>query len=499
MKRFLFLLLLCLVFIPASASSDCASEIDAFAAKLRTDWNIPGFSLTVIHNGETVLSKGYGVKTLGADSPMDGNTVLQIGSVSKSFTATLMAMMVDDGLVKWDDRVKDILPDFELKDKYIEDELRVCDIMTHKMGYWSQAMTYVPNVGYDADDVYRMFAVLEPSYPFRDGMHYNNMAYIIAQKIIEKLSGLSWEENLSKRIFSPLRMTSSSCGKDGFLAAENVASQHDMYRWKGNPRCSKIKGEGRALHWLTIVGPAGGINCSSADLAAWADFQMSGVAADGKSIISREQLDYLHSGVAVSTQNNEKITLYGQGWYIEQNRNCRIYYHTGTTWGHAALCVFVPELELSFAMLFNAEISSRARFALMRRIRDIYRDAPYRDYSTEALNAWRKGGGGSSYKSGFTYKYSSAVRPASALCGRYSKEEPFGDAVISQKDGKLFITIGKYGWKHSLRHNKGNMYYFHSDGHRFSVRVSFRKDGKARGFELDWGCGEKFGPWKKNE
>ena len=495
MKRFLSLLLISSFSFSVFAKTDSAvSQIDSYAARLRTEWGIPGFGLTVMYGDEIVLSRGYGVKTAGCADPVDGNTVFQIGSVSKSFTATLMAMMVDEGLVKWDDRVKDILHDFELKDKYVENEVRISDIMTHRMGFRSQAMTYVPNVGYNKDDVYRMMSLLEPSYPFRDGMHYNNMTFILAQKIIEKVSGLSWEENLEKRIFSPLGMTTACCGGEGFLAARNVASQHSTYRSKGVVRSSILKGDGRALHWLTVVGPAGGISCSSADLAKWARFHLSGVSADGHTLVSEGQMGYLHSGVAISTQNDEKITLYGQGWYIEQNKGYRVYYHTGTTWGHAALCVFVPELDLSFAMLFNSAVSSRARFALMRRIIDIYRGAPFRDHLKEARNA---SGGGSSYQSCFTYKYSSTVHPASALCGHYSKEDPFGDAVISLSNGKLFITIGKFGWKHPLGHTKGNMYFFHSDGHRFSVRVSFGRDGKARGFELDWGCGERFGPWKK--
>lgn len=499
MKRFTSsLLLLILCSLSLVAADDAAVQIDAFASKLRSDWKIPGFSLTVIKDGCEVLSKGYGVKTLGGQQPVDCNTVYQIGSVSKSFTAALMAMMVDEGLVNWSDRVKDILPDFDLKDNDVEEEVRIFDIMSHRMGFWSQALTYAPNVGYDADDVYRMFALLDMEYPFRDGMHYNNMSFIIAQKIIEKVSGMSWEENLRKRIFEPLGMETASCGEEGFLGAQNVASPHNAFRYKGDVGCSLYKGEWRALHWLSVVGPAGGICCSSADLARWAEFHRSGRDAGGNQLISGQQMDYLHRGVAISSQNNEKITLYGHCWYIEQNGRCRVYYHTGTTWGHAALCVWVPELNLSFAMLFNSEISSSARFALMNRIIDVYLGAPYRDYSLEAKKAWLNGGGGSSNKSGFTIKYSKTVPQSRNLCGHYCKEEPFSDADILLEKGKLYIKIGKYGWKHALGHKGGNTYYFYSQGHNFPVRFKMGKNGKADAFELDWGCGERLGAWRRN-
>ncbi len=499
MKRILFFAFILFFCQTAYCTEETsfASEIDKCAAKVRNDWNIPGFSLTVMHEGKTVLSKGYGVKTKGGSAPVDGATVYQIGSVSKSFTAALMAMMVDEGKVRWDDRVKDILPDFELYDKAVENDLRVSDIMTHRMGFRSQALTYAPNVGYDTDDVYRMLSLLKPEYPFRDGMHYNNMTFIIAQKIIEKVSGLSWEDNLNCRIFAPLGMGSASCGGPGFESAENVASPHNMYSVKDSIRCSPIRGEGRALHWLSVVGPAGGINCSSKDLARWAQFHLDDGVAAGRRLISSNQMGYLHSGVAISAITDEKITIYGHCWYIEQTESCRIYYHTGTTWGQAALCVWVPSLNLSFAMLFGSDVPSNPRFALMRSIVDIYSGAPKRDYSKEEKNKWLHRRGGSSGKSGFTYQYGSAVHPAKDICGKYTKEAPFGDAEISTKNGRLYITIGRYGWRHPLSHLKGNTYFFYSDGHRFPVRFKFSAGGGAEGFELDWGYGEKFGPWKR--
>ena len=133
MKRLLAitaLLLASLYALPAQTDTAARSQrdaiydnIDSYARKVRKDWNIPGYALAVVKDGEVVLAKGYGEKMRGKKNPVDANTVFQIGSVSKSFTAALMSMMVDEGKVRWEDKVKDILPEFELFDKEIEAEV----------------------------------------------------------------------------------------------------------------------------------------------------------------------------------------------------------------------------------------------------------------------------------------------------------------------------------------------------------------------------------------
>lgn len=495
-------ILVCATGLYAQGTEEIVANIDSYAAKVRKEWRIPGFSLTVVKDGDVVLSKGYGVKERGQKAPVDENTVYQIGSVSKSFTAALMAIMVDEGKVSWTDKVKDILPGFELVDKDIEDVVEVRDLMTHKLGFKGQAGTYLPNVGYSRDDVAKMMSRVQPAYGFREGLHYNNMTFLWALQIIEKVSGMSWEENLRTRIFEPLGMTTASCNKEGFLASENRAEQHDYSRGKDSARVAVLKGESRALHWLTVVGPAGGINCSAADLAKWAEFhRQMGVAPDGQRLISYKQMQYLHKGYSISSQTDNMIKLYGHCWYVEQNEKYRVYYHTGTVWGHSALCVFMPSQNLSIAMLFDAEVPNGPRFAIMRRVIDLYRGEPDIDYSTNEYRKWINGsGGGSGNGTGWTIKYTSATPSASSLVGHYTKDELFGDANVYISDGKLYIKVGKEGWKHRLVHTKGNKYQFTSDGHTFPV--IFRIDpstGKANAFEINWGCGERLGAWNRQK
>ena len=198
--------------------------IAAYAEKVRLQWKIPGMSLAVIHGDSTVLMQGFGVKEKGGGDPVTPSTLFHIGSMTKAFTATVIASLVDEGLLSWDDRVKDILPDFDWYDDSVEAVMQVHDLLTHSTGLVAQAGTYIPNLGYNRDDVYRMFRYIEPVYPFREHFAYNNITFIIAARIIETVTGKPWEDNIRERIFKPLDMSSSVPGSEGYKAAGKRAS-----------------------------------------------------------------------------------------------------------------------------------------------------------------------------------------------------------------------------------------------------------------------------------
>ena len=126
MKRLLLtLFLLSVTFAGFSRDRDSVIQaLDKYIEQVRVQWTVPGLSVAVVQGGDLLLAKGYGVKEKGQPDPVNENTVYQIGSVSKSFTSALMAMMVEDSLVRWEDRVKDILPDFNPVDSVVREETR---------------------------------------------------------------------------------------------------------------------------------------------------------------------------------------------------------------------------------------------------------------------------------------------------------------------------------------------------------------------------------------
>ncbi|MCL2502962.1 MAG: beta-lactamase family protein, partial [Bacteroidales bacterium] len=203
-------------------------NIEAYTQQVVREWQIPGMALSIVKDDQIIYAKGFGEKELGKGQPVDEHTAFQIGSVSKSFTAMLMAMLVDEEKVDWDDPVKKHLPDFEMHDPWVSDNLLVKDIMIHRTGIPGQSGTYIPCLGYDQDDIYNMFKLIKPSTSLRTSYDYNNITFIIASKIIEKYMGKSWEECVKERIFIPLGMTKSSLNEQGFTSSANVTVPHDL-------------------------------------------------------------------------------------------------------------------------------------------------------------------------------------------------------------------------------------------------------------------------------
>ena len=554
------LLLFCLLPLASRAQTgrDIPSEISAYAEQVRTQWKIPGLSLAVVHGDSLVFSGGFGVREKGKTIDGDGewtavtdSTLFHIGSMTKAFTAAVIASLVDEGLLRWDDTVKHILPDFDWYDDSVEAVMQVRDLLTHSTGLVAQAGTYIPNLGYDRDDIYRMFRYIEPVYPFREKFAYNNITFIIAARIIETVTGRSWEDNIRERIFIPLGMNSSVPGSEGYLQAGKKASVAHYFGYsrgrngsRGSIYVTPLYGEERALHWVDVIGPAGSISSTAADMARWVRFHLNNGAVirtvepednglissfpmdstafseyfpdmssglsgefrfypyqDTVQVISRRQMDFLHTGVIKVRQDSTMRRDYAYCWYVEQNERYKVIYHTGTTWGFTGVCGFVPELDLGVAILCNSEVSEYARLGLMRRIIDLYLPGDtLRDWSTEGLEQWfadKKKPGRRAVPC--TIRRSSTDPDPARLVGHYTKPAPFGDAEVTLKNGKLYLTIGPLGWTHRLDHHRGNEFWLRSDGHTYPVFFhNYTEDSSGPvDFEIDFNYNENFGPWIK--
>lgn len=534
-------------------------NLDSYIKEVVAKWQLPGISTTFSIDGKVVFSKGYGTKeqrpengvglsgSLASDrgvksggfpgvvntpnAPIDGNTLFQIGSTSKSFTATVMADLIDEGKIKWTDTVSNILPDFKMYDPWVTENMQIQDVMTHKSGLEEQAGTYIPNLGYTRDDVYKMIARIKPAYSFRGDYQYNNITFIIAEKIIEKVTGKSWEENVRERIFKPLGMDRSTMNGDGFATATNVATPHNYSFENGKIETLPLYGDEQALHWLTVVGPAGSIVSSTNDMAKYAQMHSNkgwlavpndNGGVDTVRIMSKAAMEKLHEGVTITSQTDYRTTLYAPCWFVEQNNQYRLYFHTGTTWGMTTLCFYVPELNFSGAILVNSEAGSLPRYAIMNRGIDLmlaeragkdFSDpatiAELADKNTTSFNSWYKSAKESDDKDiaerkavadsiAKGLKVLAPAPKAKVLVGDYVKDELFGNAKITLEDGDLYIAIGKMGFKNKLKHVEGNTFSVRSDGHSFPVNFTLDAKGKkATGFEVEFRYGEEkdFGGW----
>lgn len=178
-------------------------QIDSLVEKVLTTFDVPGISVAVVKDDKVIHAKGYGVRLLVTKQKVDENTLFGIASNSKAFTAAALAMLIDDGKMQWDDKVTDYIPEFKLYNPYVTEEFTVRDLLTHRSGLGLGAgdlMMWPDSNNFTKKDIIHNLRYLKPVSSFRSKYDYDNNLYIIAGEVIERVSGMSWEDFIEKRI-----------------------------------------------------------------------------------------------------------------------------------------------------------------------------------------------------------------------------------------------------------------------------------------------------------
>src|SRR3989442_11887826 len=184
-------------------------ELDHYIVRAMHDAEIPGLSIVVVKDDAVVFAKGYGVRKLGNNAPVDEHTIFHIASLTKGFTTASLAMLVDEGKLGWDDHVLKYLPTFQLYDSYATRELIVRDLLTHRTGLTENDALCVDST-YSRDEILYRIRFWQPKLGFRAQFDYNNCMYVVAGQIVPAITGRSWDDFVHERIFRPLGMKDSS-------------------------------------------------------------------------------------------------------------------------------------------------------------------------------------------------------------------------------------------------------------------------------------------------
>ncbi len=159
--------------------------------------------MAVVKDGKVILKKGYGVRELGKPDPVDTQTLFACASTTKAMTAACMGMLVDEGKVKWDDPVVNYLPELQLYDPAATREIKIRDLFIHDTGVGNADYFWI-YMDPSSDDILKKLKDVKPSYSIRSSFIYQNIFYLAAGKVIEKVSGKPWDQFIRERIFTPL-------------------------------------------------------------------------------------------------------------------------------------------------------------------------------------------------------------------------------------------------------------------------------------------------------
>jgi CubicO group peptidase (beta-lactamase class C family) len=438
--------------------------LDAYVNQTLATWHVPGVSIGIVRNDTVLYTKGYGVRAFGAAAPVDDHTLFEIGSSSKAFTATLVAMLVGDGKMRWDAHVTDYLPGFRLYDPYASAELTLRDALTHRSGLARGELVWL-GAGISRDEVLHRVRYLKPAWGFRARFGYQNMMYLAAGEAAGKAAGSTWDELIAKRIFEPLGMTSSVTSMPP-ATTQNLASPHTA------PHDSLHAIDRSSLE---DIGPAGSINSNARDMAQWLRFQLADGVYNGKRLVSSAALKVTHSpqtiigaGELGPVDSLVTFSTYGMGWIVEDYRHELVWQHGGNTLGMTAAVGMMPEHKFGVVVLSNMA-GSQVPDLLMRYIFERQLGLPKRDVSAEAYARYTvlRRRADSAEKAQLAQRTPGGKAPLalSAYAGTYS-DSLYGDATVSVQDDHLFLTRGEW---------KGPLTFWNDENFRWSELSMFVK------------------------
>lgn len=341
-------LVLCLS-TPANAVDFDATlnRFERYAVEGMKEWKVPGMAMAVVRGKELVYAKGFGTRRYGTNRPVDKDTVFQVGSTTKSFTVALMATLVDEGKIGWDDRVVDHFPGFQMYDPWVTREFRIHDLFAQHSGMPPYAGDLQALIGFGRDHIIQSLRHIKPVTSFRDTFAYVNNLFVAGAKVAELKAGKSWETLMQERILTPLGMTRSSMDATGLTDIDNGSDLHILVNGTPQP----IAHDSLLLDWPYVYGPAGGLNSSVSDMARWIATQLHNGQGVTR-IFSRKSAIYMHTPRTPVKMGNANGA-YCQGWLTQPLAKTNVIWHNGGTSGINSFMGFSPDLDMAVVVLTN--------------------------------------------------------------------------------------------------------------------------------------------------
>jgi CubicO group peptidase (beta-lactamase class C family) len=338
--------------VQRASIAELVPELNRLAVDAMADWKVPGAALAVVQDGELVLAKAYGHRDVEANLPVTTATQFLIGSITKSFTATGVALLHNEGRLDWTKPVRDYIPEFRLHDPVATERVTVLDLLCHRSGLPRHDWVHLPGDRSPAE-LLGVMRHLEPSRDIRSEYQYNNLGYNVAGLLIERVSGQSYEAFIRARLTDRLGM------KVSFTLEELEASTEPAhpYMMHEDTRLPAMR-----LPIRTMA--AGAINTSVADLASWMRLHLGKGEFHGEHLLPAQLIDALHAPRVHYIEPGPAelgAAHYGLGFRCQSYRGDRCVFHGGGWPGWGALMTLLPDLGIGVAVLTNRSPSDVLR------------------------------------------------------------------------------------------------------------------------------------------
>jgi CubicO group peptidase (beta-lactamase class C family) len=320
---------------------------DSFVNQAIKDWEVPGVAIAIVKNGEVILADGFGMRDVANKLPVTSKTLFAIGSCTKAFTTFVMGTLVDQGKLDWDTPVRAYAPEIRFFDRAASELMTPRDLVTHRSGLPRHDLVWY-NANLSRKEIVSRLPFLEPSETIRSKFQYNNIMFMTAGYLVDKLAGATWEEAVQKRIFEPIGMTGANFSVKDSEKSPDFAKPYD----ERDDKVTEIP-----FRVITNVGPAGSINSNISDMARWLIVNSQKGKIAGRQIISSKILADIQSPHMPTGAPQERPEIapagYGLGWGIDEYRGHRRAAHGGGIDGFTAMTTIFPQDGIGLVVLTN--------------------------------------------------------------------------------------------------------------------------------------------------
>ncbi len=433
---------------PAAPAPLVAPDFDAYVRKAMRDWSIPGLSVAVVQDGRVYL-KGYGVRDIAKDEPVDARTLFAIGSSSKAFTAAALGMLADEKKLTWDDPVINYLPWFQTANPQTTRALTIRDALSHRSDVGTPDALWYKS-GLPRNEIIRRIRYMPSNLDFRSHFEYNNIMVMTAGQIVPAVTGMSWDAFIRRRIFEPLQMASTNTSISALRGRSDVAQPYDT-----------IDGTLRQIPYADIddIGPAGSINSNAEDMSHWLQMLLGNGSYRGRRILQTKTLEAMWTPSTIMPTGMpwyfygpiSHFMDYGMGWILYDYRGHKAIQHAGNIDGMTAMVALLPDQHAGIVILTN-KADNFATTAIVNRLWDDLLGSPKRDWSSELLGTWNQFYNAllaEEQKSARKLARGPAALPDAAYAGAYH-DDLYGTARVTQQNGTLHFRL--LGYDGTLQH-----------------------------------------------
>jgi len=477
MKKLLLLVIVAALFAGTAnaqrvdRSKFISDSLQTYISRAMTNWRIPGMAICIIKDGKIVLMKGYGIKELGLNDPVNENTLFMIGSNTKAFTATALASLQAEGKLSLDDKLTKYIPTFRLDNKPAGEMTTVRDLLCHRIGFrtYQGDFTFY-NTDLTRDQVIARMALVKAAYPFRSKWGYTNSAFDAAGQVITAVTGRSWESYIKDFIFAPLGMGNTLALSKTMPTALNRTVPHTI-----------VDGRLTAIPYEQIDGlaPAGSISSSVNDMSKWVMALLNDGKVGKRQVIpaaaiqaTREPQDIVGSETQLNGETDYQ--LYGLGWRLQDYAGHRIIMHTGGVGGYVSSVTLVPQDHLGIIVLTNTDANELYE-AIKWDLMDAFFKMPYRNYNDTYLQEYKRKQAASDAADHRLRDTVAMLHPASLPLSAYAGK------YVNDLYGNMTITTGEANDLEARFEHHPRMFAHMQPlgGNRFYVVFSDPELGKA--------------------